>query len=169
MRRHSNQKALSPKLLKHFAAAAVVLTATLAVFASGADWGAQAQVAAVEAKTQLAQTEAEKLGAKRVATTMKVANGFTAGFGDDGGGGGDFGGGGGGYGPSAPRVAAQPISPGASVWAASTGPSGAPPLPGSQAEPNKANPVPPKAPSPEDIAQITASSAQRSGAAGAGD
>ena len=171
MRRRSTTQALSPKLLKHFAAAAVVLTTTLAVFASGADWGAQAQVEAVEAKNQLAQTEAEKLGTKRIATTLKVANrSAAAGFGDDDGGAGDFGGGGGGsYAPPAPRMAARPSSPGASAWAASAGPSGAPPLPGSsQPDPGKARPAPPKTPSPEDIAQITASSAQRSGAS-AGD
>ena len=168
MRRKSATAALSPKLLKHFAAATVVITALLAVFASGEDWGARAQVGAIEAKNQLAQSEAEKLGTRRVATTMKIANGpAAASFGDDEEG--DFGGGGGGYAPPASHPAPRPAASRTSAWTPPGGLSGAPPLPGAQIEPGKARPAPPKAPSPDEIAQITASSAQRSGAAGSGD
>lgn len=169
MRRRSTSAALSPKLLKHFAAATVVLTALLAVFASGADWGAQAQVQAIEAKNQLAETEAEKFGTKKVATTLKIANGVgAASFGEDGG---EFGGGGGGggYAPVVPRMAQRPQRPASLAWNAPGGPTMAPPLPGHQPDPAKPGPSPTRTPSPEEIAQIAASSAQRSGAAGAGD
>ena len=168
MRRRSATTALSPQLLKHFAAAAVVLTAVLAVFASGEDWGAQAQVKAVEAKNQLASAEAEKLGTKRVASTLKIANGSAgASFGDDEGG--DFGGVGGGYSRAAPRPGPDLQQSTGSPWAASAGTGMMPPPPGKRAEPVKAKPAPANTPSPDEIAQITARSAQRSGQAGADD
>ena len=172
MRPRPTTAALSPKLLKHFAAATVALTCLLAVLASGADWGAQAQVDAVEAKNQLAKTEAEKLGARKVATTLKIANEVAPpSFGD---GGGDFGtGGGGGY---APRQALRRPRPISSAWIAAPGPGSAPPLPdtapplpGQQPAPGNPSQTSAKAPSPEEIAQMTASSSQRSGAAGSSD
>ena len=56
----------------------------LAVFASGEEWGAQAQVQAVEAKNQLANTESEKLGTKRIGAAVKIANAASrSGFGED--------------------------------------------------------------------------------------
>ena len=173
MQRRSTRTALSPKLLKHFAAATAIATALLAVVTSQADWGAQAQVAAVETKNQLVQTEAEKLGTRRVATTLKIANGVgAASFGDDGG---DFGGGGGGYAPRVPRPPMASPGPGTTAvadgvaLAAPNGPGSSPPLPGSNPDPAKVRPGPAQTPSPEQVAQITASSAQRSGTARTGD
>ena len=164
MRRRSTTSALSPKLLKHFAAATVVLTALIAVFASGADWGAQAQIEAVEAKNQLVRTEAEKLGIKRIGNTVRIANSVrAASFGED-----DrsnFGGAGEGYVSPTPRPEPDLQRRTGSPWAASTGTGMLPPPPGKQAELVKAKPVPANAPSPDEIARITASSAQRSGAA----
>ena len=72
MRRAAPTGPLSPKLLKHFAAVTVGLTALLALFSSGADWGAPAQIGAVEAKNQLLTTEAERLGARRVAARINI-------------------------------------------------------------------------------------------------
>ena len=175
MQRRSAKTALSPKLLKHFAAAAALATAFLAVVTSQADWGAQAQVEAVEAKNQLAKTEAEKLGTRRVVTTLRIANGVgVASFGDEGG---DFGsgGGGGGYAPRVPHTSAVSTDPasagltGGSATPAPGRPDLPPPLPGSVSTPAKARPGPVQNPSPEEIAQITASSGQRSGAARSGD
>ena len=177
MRRRSATTALSPKLLKHFAAAAVTVTVLLAVFASGADWGVQAQVKAVEAKNQLASTEAEKFGTKRIGNTVRIANSVRmASFGDDGGGGGDLGDGGGGGGgsggaggvslaPTAPRMATLPQPPAAAPLTAATVPGMPPPMPGNSPAPGKAMPTPAKYPSTEDVDRMTASSAQRSGAA----
>lgn len=175
MQRRPAKTALSPKLLKHFAAATALATVLLAVITSQSDWGAQAQVEAVEAKNQLAQTEAEKLGTRRVATTLKIANGVgAASFGDDGG---DFGGGGGsdGYAPRVPRTSTVSTAPasasfsGGSATPAAGGPDLAPPLPGSASSSAKARPSPAQTPSPGEIAQMTASSGQRSGAARSGD
>lgn len=176
MARRTNTPALSPKLLKHFAAATVVLTALLAIFASGEDWGAQAQVQAVEAKNQLAATEAEKLGTKKVATTLKVANNVgAASFGDDEGGSFGGGGSGGGYAPPVqPRPMAAPVRPGQrkpkSQWSTDPlDPSKPPNPPGSEQEPVDTHPSAPPTPSAQDIARITASSAHRSGGSGSGD
>ena len=79
MRRATNHGSISPTLLKHFGAVAVVLTGLLALFASGDDWGAQAQVEAVEAKNQLATAEAEKLGARKLASKLKVSQDVASG------------------------------------------------------------------------------------------
>ena len=150
MRRPVPTGPLSPKLLKHFAAATVTLTALLAVFASGEDWGARAQVSAVQTKNQLVKTETEKLGTKRVAATLKVANAPpAASFGDDE----DEPdlGGGGGY-SSPPQRSAQPVMP-----PSATSMSG--PLR------TKARPAPARPPSAQAIAKLTASSARRSGQA----
>lgn len=174
MARRTNTPALSPKLLKHFAAATVVLTTLLAIFASGEDWGAQAQVQAVEAKNQLADTEAEKLGTKKVATTLKVANSIGAArFGDDETG--NFGGGGGGYAPPVqPQQAVAPVRPGQrkakSRWSSDPlDPTKPPQAPGSGQETAEPHSSAPPAPTAQDFANITASSARRSGGSGSGD
>ena len=84
MRRATPLGPLSPKLLTHFAAAALVLTALLALFASGEEWGAQAQIKAVDAKNQLVATEAEKLGTKKLVSKLEVSKEAPAdSFGDD--------------------------------------------------------------------------------------
>lgn len=102
MVRRKQSTTISPKQLKHFAVAAVVLTALLALFASNEDWGAQAQLEAVEAKNRLAAAEAKKLGTTRLEAKLKVRRDTSRGMamsdpsdssGSDGGGGG----GGGGY------------------------------------------------------------------------
>lgn len=72
MRRAPRSSAISPQQLKHFAFAAVAITALLAVLASGEEWGASAQAEAIAAKNQLAATEAQKLGTRKVATSLKV-------------------------------------------------------------------------------------------------
>ena len=72
MRRAKPPGPLSPQLLKHFAAVTVALTSLLALFASGEDWGAQAQVQAVTAKNRLVATEAEKLGTNKLAAKLHV-------------------------------------------------------------------------------------------------
>jgi hypothetical protein len=99
MRRASKTQTLSPQRLKHFASAAVAITCLLAVLASGEEWGASAQIEAIEAKNQLAATQAEKLGTKKIATSLKIKRKSTQtmDFGDsdaagDDGGGGDGGG-----------------------------------------------------------------------------
>jgi hypothetical protein len=66
MRRATPTAGLSPQLVKHLAIATVSITALLALFATDADWGAQAQYEAVEAKNRLAATEAKKLGTKKI-------------------------------------------------------------------------------------------------------
>lgn len=92
MRRAAPTLPVSPKLLKHFAAATVTLTLLLALFATDEDWGARAQLEANEAKTQLAAAEAEKLGTKKLASKLKVREPSGGGFGSDEGGGGGGGG-----------------------------------------------------------------------------
>jgi hypothetical protein len=72
MRRAAPSAGLSPQLIKHFAIATVSVTALLALFATDADWGAQAQLEAVDAKNRLAATEAEKLGTKKVIAKLKI-------------------------------------------------------------------------------------------------
>ena len=172
MRRRTTKQTLSPNLLKHFAAATVALTALLAIFASGEEWGAQAQVSAIEAKNQLATTEAEKLGSRKVATTLKIANNVgAASFGDDDGG--NFGGGGG-YAQPAPQL--PPAIPGrpslrkpvSQLNANPLDPAKPPQPPGSAQEPAQPQPAAPPAPTAQDIANITASSARRSGGPGGG-
>ncbi|MFM5918445.1 MAG: hypothetical protein ACKOOL_13060 [Novosphingobium sp.] len=177
MARRTASPGLSPKMLKHFAAATVVLTGLLAVFASGEEWGAQAQVNAIEAKNQLAATEAEKLGTKKVRTTLKVANNVGGGgFGNDEGdvSGGNGGGGGGGF-AAAPAVPAAPASlrTGARKnpqWSANPlDPTRPPQPPGSAQEPAQTQPSAPPTPTAQDLSNITASSARRSGGSPGGD
>lgn len=97
MRRAAPTLAISPKLLKHFAAATVTITLLLALFATDEDWGARAQIEANQANTQLAAAEAEKLGTKKIASKLKDNRPPGGGFGTDEGGGG---GGGGDWAPS---------------------------------------------------------------------
>jgi hypothetical protein len=93
MRRAPRSSAISPQQLKHFAFASVVITGLLAVLASGEEWGASAQAEAIAAKNQLAATEAQKLGTRKVATTLKIKpRQQTMDFGDADFGGGDDGG-----------------------------------------------------------------------------
>ena len=169
MRRTKPLGPLSPKLLKHFAAATVVLTATLAMFASGERWGAQAQIEAVAAKNQLATTEAEKFGTKKLAAKLKVSSDVTAaGFVNDNPGdfGGDSGGGGGGAGNPSGQVARQrspqsseaPAAPGASMTVPGvpiSAPLGSDPKKRRSASPQ------PEVPSEAQMAAITASSRER--------
>ena len=167
MHRRSVQSTLSPRLLKHFAAVTVVLTALLAVFAGGEDWGAKAQIDAVQAKNQLAATEAAKLGTRRVASTLKIADSVGAArFGDDEGIA-VSNGGGGAYAPLIPRrpVVRKPLA----ALANPSNPPVLPGLPGSQPPTAEAAPSAPPSPSAQDLIDITASSARRSGASGDGN
>ena len=75
MRRTAPTGPLSPQLIKHFAMATVALTGLLAIFASDADWGAQAQIGAVEANNQLLTAEAERLGTRHLAAKLVVRPG----------------------------------------------------------------------------------------------
>lgn len=100
MRRAAPTLAISPKLLKHFAAATVTITLLLALFASDEDWGAHAQLEANQTKTQLAAAEAEKLGTAKLASKLKVREAPGGGFGTDEGG---SGGGGGTWTPHKPQ------------------------------------------------------------------
>lgn len=95
MRRAAPTAGLSPQLIKHFAIATVSITAMLALFASGEDWGVQSRLEAVEAKNRLAAAEAEKLGARKIIPKLKIRRGTgSMAMGDDsmgsGGGGGSF-------------------------------------------------------------------------------
>ena len=82
MRRVKPSTGLSPQQLKHFAVAAVAITSLLALFASGEDWGASAQVNAVAAKNRMVEAEAQKLGTKKITTSMAVNKPVDAGFGE---------------------------------------------------------------------------------------
>lgn len=75
MRRAPAQTPLSPQLIKHFAFATVALTGLLAMFATGEDWGAQAQIKAVDDRNQLEITEVNKLGTKRLAAKLQTREG----------------------------------------------------------------------------------------------
>ena len=75
MRRPAPTGPLSPKLIKHFAAATIALTGLLAMFASGEDWGARAQIGSVNANNQVLMAEAEQLGTRRLAAKIKVQPG----------------------------------------------------------------------------------------------
>ena len=85
MRRAAPQLPISPKLLKHFAAATVVITLCVAMFANGEEAQLTAELRAREAKNELLRTEAEKLGTRKIAMGMKI-NASAQGGGDDGGG-----------------------------------------------------------------------------------
>ena len=175
MRRTAPAGPLTPKLIKHFAVATVVLTGLLALFSSGEDWGAQAQIGAVAANNQVLATQTERLGPRRLATTIAVRPGPThGGFEEDPGV--DFGERGS---NSAPQAKADQ-----SVQ--SRGNHNAPPVgladaPGATLEVNgRASPADEllqrtaktgkkTAPTAQELAEITANSASRSGQAGAPD
>ena len=74
---------------------AVVVTGLLALFVSGEDWGAKAQIQAVQAKNELAVKQAERSGATKIGASMAVRQPASNGFGDTAGPGavGDTGGG----------------------------------------------------------------------------
>lgn len=82
MRRVKPSAGLSSQQLKHFAVAAVAITLLLALFASGADWGASAQVKTVEAKNRLIEAEAQKLGTRKITSSMAVNRPVNTGFGE---------------------------------------------------------------------------------------
>lgn len=69
MRRPVQPLPISPKLLKHFAAATVVLTALAALFAGGEQSQIAQEFAERQARNQLAQTEAKTVGSREVADT----------------------------------------------------------------------------------------------------
>lgn len=70
MRRPVQSLPISPKLLKHFAAVTVVLTALIALFAGGEQSQIAQELAEREARNKLAQTEAQTVGSKEVADDM---------------------------------------------------------------------------------------------------
>ena len=100
MRRNTSGSGISPRLLKHFAVAAVAVTGLLALFVSGEDWGAQAQLQAVQAKNDLAAKQAERSGATKIGASMTVRTPTNLGFGDEAGPGSMSEGTGGGAGPA---------------------------------------------------------------------
>ena len=108
MRRTAPTLSISPKLLKHFAAATIVITLLLALFASDEDWGARAQIEAAQTKNQLAATEAERLGTGKLASKLKVRTNTGGGFGADEGGGPPVDGG---WSRSAPKASAEIAGP----------------------------------------------------------
>ncbi len=83
MRRTAPTLPISPQLLKHFAIATLVLTGLIAMFASGEEWGAQAQLKAVDAKNKLVRTETEKLGTRKLANVLKISNAPHRSFADE--------------------------------------------------------------------------------------
>ncbi|HEX4847926.1 MAG TPA: hypothetical protein VFV30_07255 [Novosphingobium sp.] len=72
MRRQAPPLPISPKQLKHFAIATVVLTGLLALLASGTGSGVAAEIDARKAKNDLVAAEQEKVGTKKVGTAIKV-------------------------------------------------------------------------------------------------
>jgi len=103
MRRKAPTMPISPKQLKHFAVATVLLTGALALVAGGQDAGIAAQVSATQAKNDMIAKEQQKLGTKKVASNLKVRNqggGFSE-DGDEGGSGAGGGAGNGGFGDAA--------------------------------------------------------------------
>ena len=75
MRRAPAIAPLSPSLIKHFAFATVAITGLLALFASGEDWGAAAQIKAIDDRNQLEITEVKKFGAKKLAAKIEYRDG----------------------------------------------------------------------------------------------
>ena len=67
MRRPIQSPPISPKLLKHFAAATVVLTGLIALFAGGEQSQVAQELAAREERNKLAKTEAEVIGTREIA------------------------------------------------------------------------------------------------------
>ena len=84
MRRTAPAGPLTPKLFKHFAVTTVVLTGLLALFSSGEDWGARSQIGAVEANNRVLKSEAEQVGPRRLAARIAVRPGpVHVGFNED--------------------------------------------------------------------------------------
>ena len=119
MRRAAPPLPISPKLLKHFAAVTLVLTASIAMFADGESREAiTSQVDMRTARNQLLETEAEKLGTKKLKAHLTIKDnrraylpfadeGQTNEFGAEGGGAG----GGSGSGARGPRRPGGPGGP----------------------------------------------------------
>jgi hypothetical protein len=168
MRRAAPTAGLSPQLIKHFAIATVSVTALLALFATDADWGAQAQLDEVEARNRLAAAEAEKLGAKKVLAKLKIkkrsGSSMTM---DDGGGMGSGGGGGGGgsFDPEPPaRHAGMPQAggpPQTEFGRAAAGPG--------RERSKQPRPDAKRAPTEEELEAMLEASRQRSGSSSSDD
>ena len=175
MRRSAPTGPLSPKLIKHFAAATIALTGLLAIFASGEDWGASAQVSAVEAHNQLLAIEAEQLGTRRLAAKVKIMPGPSRlGFDDEPGA--DFGDRGGES--AAPAPTDRSVQPRSNRNMPPPGLAGAPGatvvVNGSPANASDTTLTKPKtsarpAPTAQELAEITGNSARRSGQSGEPD
>lgn len=103
MRRPAPSISLSPRLLKQFAGVTVIVTGMVALFANGEAAQLQAEVEAREARNELLASEAERLGTRKIASSMKV-KARPGGWGGDGSG--DSGGGG--EGSIDPDAPAQP-------------------------------------------------------------
>jgi hypothetical protein len=166
MRRAAPTAGLSPQLIKHFAIATVTITALLALFASGEDWGAQAQMQAVDAKNQLANAEAEKLGTKKLRAKLKVRQGDggsmemggDSGMGSGGGGGGSL------YPEPPPRyaAAAQPGGPPQTEFGRASGP-------GREQTAGPRKPTPKRTPTEAELEAMLEASRQRSGGSDSDD
>ena len=174
MRRVIATGPLSPKLLKHFAVATVGLTGLLALFTSDQDWGAKAQIAAVDTHNDMIAAEVEKVGPRRLGARLIVEREpAPAEFGEEPGY--DFGEAGG----SAPRLESEPRglalddpsafppqlphTPGATLTVVnSSAPAGAQPITKSKARTQTA-------PTAQEAADIAANSARRSGHSGGAD
>ena len=175
MRRPAPTGPLSPKLIKHFAAATIALTGLLAIFASGEDWGAQAQIRSVNANNQVLMAEAEQLGAKPLAARIKVQPGPSRrGFDEDPGY--DFGERASNSGPApAPQPTVQtrnnhsapPLGLASSPDTTMTVISG--PTPAEDPLQTKAKNRPKSVPTVQQMSEITANSARRSGQSGEQD
>jgi hypothetical protein len=84
MRRPAPILPVSPKMLKHFAAATVAITGLLALFVGGEDASIAAQVQATSARNDLVASHKNKSGAGRIASSLKVRNPNSGGFDSDG-------------------------------------------------------------------------------------
>jgi hypothetical protein len=161
MRRAPPTAGLSPQLVKHFAIAAVSITALLALFATEADWGAQAQLEAVDAKNRLTVAQAEKLGTEKLKSKLKVRRGSGGQMAMDSGS--DMGSGGGGYDPAPePRFDGGPRPGQTEFDREAAGPRGPQPA----VKPKKETK---RAPSAEEMEALLEASRQRSGSTGAFD
>ena len=172
MRRPAPTGPLSPKLIKHFAAVTIALTGLLAMFASGEDWGARAQIGSVNANNQVLMAEAEQLGARPLAARIKIQPGPSRG-GFDAEPSYDFGEGGGNSGPApAPQQpvhtrnnhSTPPLGLASSPDTTMTVISG--PTPAEDPLQTKAKNRPKSVPTAQQMSEITANSARRSGQSG---
>jgi hypothetical protein len=183
MRRPAPTLPISPKQLKHFAAATVAITLLLALFAGGEDAGLAAQIQARETRNQLIENEATKLGTKQLKANLKLKDSSKSQFAFSDGGdvvdmssewGSGGGGGGGTARPKTPGVkdvaparSKLPKTPGQSV--SLSGPEGVPD--GAKPAENRAKKAPKKAvehkpvtqPSEQELDKALEASRQRSG------